>query len=325
MKPIALTMGEPAGIGGEIAVAAWRRRAENLPPFFAVDDAARLAALGVPVAKIGHPAEAATAFDRALPVLVEPLPSPVRPGQPDAANASAVIRSIERAVALAKTGDAAAVVTNPIHKASLYAAGFRYPDHTEFLGALAGAAKRPVMLLAAGDFRVVPVTVHLALRQALATLDRNLIVDTGEIVAAALKRDFGIARPRLTVAGVNPHAGEDGGLGREEIEIVAPAVAALAARGLAVSGPTSPDTLFHPEARATYDAVLCMYHDQALIPLKTVDFWGGVNVTLGLSIVRASPDHGTAFRLAGTGRADPASLMAALRLAAEIARRRGLA
>jgi 4-hydroxythreonine-4-phosphate dehydrogenase len=320
-------MGEPAGIGGEIALAAWRALKAAGPVFFAIDDPARLTTLAailgwdVPVATIGAPEEAAGRFARALPVLPVPLAAPVIPGTPDRRNAPAVIDAIEQAVAFARAGRAAAVVTNPISKAVLYAAGFAHPGHTEFLAALTGGGL-PVMLLASPQLRVVPVTVHVALRTAIAMLSTELIVRIGRIAAAGLVRDFGIARPRLAVAGLNPHAGEEGALGSEDREIVAPATAALAAEGIAAAGPFPPDTMFTPAARAHYDAALCMYHDQALIPLKTLDMTHGVNVTLGLPIVRTSPDHGTAFDIAGRGCADPASLIAALGMAAAMAAER---
>ncbi len=323
MRPLALTMGEPAGIGGEITLAAWQAlRTEDLA-FFAIDDPARLAAIDprVPLATIAGPEEAPSRFADALPVFPLRLAAPAVPGKPDPRNAPAVIGAIERAVALARAGRAAAVVTNPISKAVLYGAGFAYPGHTEFLAALTGGAQ-PVMMLVGPDLRVVPVTVHVSLRAAIAMLDTQLIIRLGRIAAAGLARDFGIARPRLAVAGLNPHAGEAGALGAEDREIVAPAVAALAAEGIAAAGPFPPDTMFTPAARARYDAALCMYHDQALIPLKTLDMAHGVNVTLGLPIVRTSPDHGTAFDIAGSGSADPSSLIAALRLAAAMAAQR---
>jgi len=329
VAPLAVTMGEPAGIGGDIALAAWSRAREaGLPPFLVIDDADRLAALaqrvaiGVPLARVDGPEAALGVFASALPVLHRPLPRRVESGRPDAANAGAVIASIEEAVALARAGRVAAIVTNPIHKKTLYDSGFAYPGHTEFLAALAGGV-RVAMMLACDALRVVPVTVHVALRQAIAILDTERVVACGRLAAASLARDFGVAQPRLAVAGLNPHAGEDGAMGDEDARIVAPAVAALRAAGIAAKGPLAPDTMFHAAARATYDAALCMYHDQALIPLKTLDFEGGVNYTLGLPFVRTSPDHGTAFDVAGTGRARPQSLMAALRLAADIAARRG--
>jgi 4-hydroxythreonine-4-phosphate dehydrogenase len=318
--PLALTMGEPAGIGPEITLAAWRAVRAAGPVFFVIGDPALLP--GAPVVEIDAPEDAAVAFHSALPVLPLRLAVPAIPGQLDVANAPAVIAAIEQAVAFAKEGRAGGVVTNPIQKSVLTAAGFPHPGHTEFLGELAGAGVPPVMMLACPGLRVVPVTVHVALRRAAAELTTQAIVEQGRIVAAALRRDFGIAAPRLVVAGLNPHAGEDGTMGREDIEIVAPAVAALGAEGIAVRGPLPADTLFTPRARATYDCALCMYHDQALIPVKTLDMDGGVNVTLGLTIVRTSPDHGTALDIAGKGRADPGSLIAALRMGGEMARMR---
>jgi 4-hydroxythreonine-4-phosphate dehydrogenase len=324
--PLALTMGEPAGIGGEIALMAWRLRAESVPPFFLIDDPDRIEALAeltgldAVVKRIAEPEDAAAVFPRALPVLPESLPAAVEPGRPSAANAPAVIRAIDRAAGFARSGRAGAMVTNPIHKTTLYDAGFEHPGHTEYLAALAGLDATSVMMLACEELRVVPVTVHLSLRAAIEALNADSIVHCGRVTAAALKTDFGIERPRLAVAGLNPHAGEDGHMGREEIDIVAPAVARLRAEGIEVSGPAPADTLFHAAARAGYDAVLCMYHDQALIPLKTIDFAGGVNVTLGLPFVRTSPDHGTAFAIAGTGAASPESLIAALRMADRMAR-----
>ncbi len=331
--PLALTMGEPAGIGGDVTLKAWRRRGEGLPPFFVVDDPDRLARLAalmgldVPVTTIATPAEAAAAFATALPVLPLGRACACAPGRPDPANAEAVSASIAAAAAFARDGGAAAMVTNPIHKQVMYAGGFRFPGHTEYLAsllapALAATGGREVMMLACPGLRVVPVTIHVALAEAVRRLRRDDIVAIGRITARALATDFGVAAPRLAVAALNPHGGEGGSMGREEIDIIAPAVAELAAAGIAVGGPYPSDTLFHPAARAGYDAVLCMYHDQALIPLKTIDFDGGVNITLGLPIVRTSHDHGTALDLAGTGRASEASLMAALRTAAEIAANR---
>jgi 4-hydroxythreonine-4-phosphate dehydrogenase len=326
--PLALTMGEPAGIGGEIALLAWLRRDRaGVPPFFLIDDPARLERLaaglawGVRLRRIDAPEEAGGAFAEALPVLALALPRPVDAGRPDAGNAPAVIEAIATGAALAASGRAGALVTNPIQKEALYAAGFRHPGHTEFLAELAGSVA-PVMMLACPELRVVLVTIHQPLREALAALSVERIVAIGRIAAAGLARDFAIARPRLAVAGLNPHAGEHGTLGREEIDIIAPAVAGLRALGIDAAGPAPADTLFHAAARRRYDAALCMYHDQALIPLKTIDFAGGVNVTLGLPFIRTSPDHGTALDIAGTGKADPTSLIAALRLAGEMAARR---
>jgi 4-hydroxythreonine-4-phosphate dehydrogenase len=326
--PLALTAGEPAGIGGEITLTAWLRWREAPPaPFFAIDDPARLErlaaqlGLAVSVEAINSPDQAPAICRRALPVLPLRFPAPVEPGRLDPANAPAVIAAIEMAVRLVREGRAAAVVTNPIQKETLYAAGFPHPGHTEFLGELAGGV-RPVMMLVAPGLRVVPVTVHVALKAALASLNAREIEDVGRIAASSLEADFGIARPRLAVAGLNPHAGEGGAMGREEIDIIAPAIERLRARGIDAFGPLSPDTLFHEAARRRYDAALCMYHDQALIPLKTIDFDGGVNVTLGLPFIRTSPDHGTALDIAGQGVASPASLLAALDLAARMSKTR---
>ncbi len=264
-------------------------------------------------------AEAAEAFRAALPVLPMPLSALPIPGRPSPSAAEAVIGSIERAVELALSGEAAGVVTNPIQKSVLAGAGFRFPGHTEFLEHLAGPGHRARMMLAGGGLRVVLVTIHEPLKAAIARLDSGMIVEAGRDAARALRNDFGIARPRLAVAGLNPHAGEDGTMGREEIEIVEPAVAALREAGVDAFGPLPPDTMFTPRARAGYDAALCLYHDQGLIPLKTLDMMGGVNVTLGLPFVRTSPDHGTALDIAGEGAAGASSLVAALRMAADIA------
>ncbi len=316
-RVLALTMGDPAGIGGELTAKAWSELRGRGPAFCAIDDPSRLEAYAVPVQAVASPAEAVAVFETALPVLPERLPAPSRPGQPDPANARAVIASIERGTRLVQAGEAAALVTNPIAKSVLYGAGFAYPGHTEFLGALTGCAL-PVMMLANDFVRVVPVTVHVSLREALASLSTELIVATARVVEAAL-RQSGIAQPRLAVAGLNPHAGEGGAMGGEEAEVIEPAIAALRAGGVEVSGPWPPDTMFTPAARARYDVAICMYHDQALIPMKTLDMASGVNVTLGLPIVRTSPDHGTAFDIAGQGVADPSSLIAALRMADELA------
>lgn len=325
--PLCLTMGEPAGIGGEVTLKAWlRRQAESLPPFFIIDDPDRLRdiatslGLPVPVIAIGSPTEAIGAIDRGLPVL--PLDGPVRaePGRPNPATARSVIDSIVRAHGLVRDGAAAAMVTNPIQKSTLYSAGFAHPGHTEFLAHLAGGGT-PVMMLAVEGLRVVPVTVHVSLRAALDSLSTDTIVTIARIAARDLQSRFGIAAPRLSIAGVNPHAGEEGTIGREEIEIVIPAIERLRAEGWTVDGPHSPDTMFHPAARATYDVAICHYHDQALIPLKTIDYDHGVNVTLGLPFIRTSPDHGTALDIAGRGVAKPDSLIAAIRLAADLAAR----
>ncbi len=329
MKPLALTMGDPAGIGGELTLRAWLALRDTGPGFVALDDPERLSSLAaamrldVPVRAVRQCEDAADVFREALPVLAVPLAVPALAGKPDAANASAVIGSIERATRLAIAGAAGGVVTNPINKAALYQAGFAYPGHTEFLAALTGAMGRQVMMLASPALRVVPVTVHASLRNSIAMLSSELILATARTTAAALRRDFGIRQPRLAMAGLNPHAGEGGALGDEETTIVSPAIEALRAEGEQVSGPWPPDTMFTEAARARYDVAICMYHDQGLIPLKTLDMSNGVNVTLGLPIVRTSPDHGTAFDIAGRGVADPSSLIAALRLAAQLAARRG--
>jgi 4-hydroxythreonine-4-phosphate dehydrogenase len=326
--PLALTMGEPAGIGGEIALKAWLRRGDGVPPFYVIDDPDRLAALAarfgwtVPLRVIETPERALTTFPDALPV--RPVDGNVRaaPGHPDPADGALVIGAIECAVAAARDGRAAAVVTNPINKEAMYRAGFHHPGHTEYLAELAGPGTKAVMMLACPELRVVPVTIHLALRQAIEALSSAMIVDAGRVTHAALMQDFGVAAPVIAVAGLNPHAGEGGSLGREDLDIVMPAVAELRALGIDARGPLAADTMFHAAARRGYDAALCMYHDQALIPIKTIDFDGGVNVTLGLPFIRTSPDHGTAFDIAGQGVARPDSLIAALRLAAEMAARR---
>lgn len=313
-------MGEPAGIGGEITARAWEALRQGGPCFFLVGDPALVA--GVPVAVIHHPGEAVARFATALPVLPLPLAVPAVPGRPDPRNAPAVIAAIERAVALVRQGAAAAVVTNPIQKSSLTAAGFRHPGHTEFLAELAPGEGPPVMLLAAAGLRAVPVTIHQSLRSAIESLTEERILAIARATAAGLRRDFGITAPRLALCGLNPHAGEDGTMGLEDRDIIAPAIARLRAEGIDARGPFPADTLFTPTARAGYDAALGMYHDQALIPVKTLDMAGGVNVTLGLAIVRTSPDHGTALDIAGQGRADAGSLIAALRLAADLAAHR---
>ena len=307
--PILVTMGEPAGIGPEIAVEACRLLSGHIGghKLRLVGDPGVFAACGFTGDTIATRATARRT-----------------PAKPDTANAAAVIEAIETAVAMALRGEAAAVVTAPINKAVLAAAGFPHPGHTEFLQVLTGAP-RAVMMLASDTLRVVPLTIHMPLTEVPRAITTAAIVETGEIIVAALQRDFGIATPRLAIAGLNPHAGEDGVLGGEDGAIIAPAVAALNAKGHDVRGPLSADTLFHAEARARYDAALCMYHDQALIPVKTLSFWDGVNVTLGLPIVRTSPDHGTAFDIAGTAKADARSMIAAIRLAAKMADARAAA
>ncbi|MDH2381563.1 4-hydroxythreonine-4-phosphate dehydrogenase PdxA [Bradyrhizobium sp. CER78] len=327
-QPLALTSGEPAGIGPDITLAAWLRRRElDLPPFYLLGDPASLAeraktlGLAVELAEV-RAEEASAAFERALPVVATGKAATAQPGKPDGTSADAALASIRQAVADVAAGEASAVVTNPIAKNVLYRAGFRHPGHTEFLAELAargGAAPQPVMMLWSPALAVVPVTIHVSVREALAQLSTDLIVSTARIVVADMKARFGLAAPRLAIAGLNPHAGEDGTLGMEDVEIVAPAVDILRRDGVAVRGPLPSDTMFHAAARKTYDCAICMYHDQALIPIKTVAFEDAVNVTLGLPFVRTSPDHGTAFDIAGTGKANPSSLIAALRLAARMA------
>ncbi len=329
MHPLALTLGEPAGIGPDLTVAVWHQRvALDMAKFYVVADPdflARRAAqlnLDVPIAVV-TPATAAATFASALPVVALDAAVSAEPGRPDRSSAPAAIASIRRAVADVMAGAAAAVVTNPVAKNVLYNSGFAAPGHTEFLATLVreatGKSLRPVMMLWSPELAVVPVTVHLPLREIFAHLSIDLVVETGRIVARDLAKRFGIPRPRLAVAGLNPHAGEEGTLGVEDRTIVAPAVARLVAEGINARGPLPADSLFHERARATYDAALCMYHDQALIPIKTLAFDHAVNVTLGLPFVRTSPDHGTAFDIAGTGLADARSLIAALRLAARLA------
>lgn len=330
--PLAVTLGDPAGIGPEIVAKAWLALRDCGPKFLVVGDAKSVAAAtsGEPgiVRTISTPDEALGAFPTSLPVLDIPLPAAAVLGRPDPASAASVIRWIETAVDLTLTGKVRGVVTAPIAKAPLYEAGFKFPGHTEFLGELTASApfegvRGPIMMLTAADLRVTLVTVHTPLARVAGQLSIDGIVHAAQVTAQALRRDFGIAAPRLAVAGLNPHAGESGGIGGEEIEIVAPAVAVLRNLGIDARGPFPSDSLFHAEARARYDGVICLYHDQALIPVKMLDFWGGVNITLGLPIVRTSPDHGTAFDIAGQGIARPDSLIAALRAADEIALRRG--
>ena len=326
--PLALTLGEPAGIGPDITLLAWVRREElKLPPFYVLGDrdflARRADALGadIPLADVDA-AGAAPAFADALPIVATGKAATAEPGRPDASSADVAITSIRQAVADVYAGRASAVVTNPIAKSVLYGAGFRHPGHTEFLAELAarnGKAPQPVMMLWSPMLAVVPVTIHLSLREAIARLSTELIVSTARIVAKGLKKSFGLSRPRLALSGLNPHAGEDGSLGTEDRAIVAPAVEVLRNEGIDAKGPLPADTMFHEAARKAYDCAICMYHDQALIPIKTLAFDDGVNVTLGLPFIRTSPDHGTAFDIAGTGRANPASLIAALRLAARMA------
>lgn len=326
---LALTQGDPAGIGPELALAAWQQRAERaLPPFAYLGSGEGLAGLAdrlglsVPLRSVGWD-EAEVCFPAALPVIELAHDAPAQAGVPDPRNAAGVIEAIERGVEAVEAGRAGALVTNPIAKNVLYAAGFRHPGHTEFLAELAGRGRattpRPVMMIWSEELAVVPVTIHIPLAAVPEQLTTELIVETGRIVAAELTRRFAIARPRLALCGLNPHAGEGGALGKEDAAVIAPAVAQLQRLGIAASGPYPADTLFHARARAGYDVALGMYHDQALIPIKTIAFDDGVNVTLGLPFIRTSPDHGTAFDIAGKGIARPDSLCAALRLAARMA------
>lgn len=333
--PLAVTMGDPAGIGPEITLQAWRDRARaGLPPFVVYADIElmrdRARSTNIDPAMIMPIADARSAsgiFAEALPVVPVALEKSSVAGKPDAANAAATILSIQSAASDVAKGHASAIVTNPIAKSVLYGAGFEHPGHTEYLGALSkefwpSAPADPVMLLAATKLRVVPVTIHIPLKDVPTQLTTDKIVRCGRILHASLQRDFGIATPRLAVAGLNPHAGEDGALGTEDRDKVAPAVEILRADGIDASGPHAADTMFHDAARETYDAALAMYHDQGLIPIKTLAFDEGVNVTLGLPFVRTSPDHGTAFAIAGKGVASATSLKAALKLASEMADRR---
>lgn len=315
MKPIVLTCGEPAGIGFEIAQAAWDAVGRDTP-FVLIADRAHVSG---PFTEITDPC---APLPDTLPVLHHDFSGAMIPGFPDPRNAQGVIDVIARAVDMVGNDTASAICTLPIHKKALKdGANFAYPGHTEYLAALAGV-EQVVMMLAAPALKVVPVTIHDALMDVPALLTPELLAQTITVTHAALIKDFGISTPRLCVAGLNPHAGEGGAMGREEIDVMIPVLDRLRAQGFDLSGPASADTMFHARARATYDAAICMYHDQALIPIKTIDFDGGVNVTLGLPFIRTSPDHGTAFDIAGQGIAGADSLIAALRLAAEMARRR---
>jgi 4-hydroxythreonine-4-phosphate dehydrogenase len=323
-RPLVLTLGEPAGVGPEIVAAAWNALKTEPLAFAVIGDADLLRTQGVLVVEINTPADAVQPFGRALPVIHRPLPAPVEVGRPDPTNAPAVADGIEEAVSFVLSGEASGLVTAPIAKAPMYASGFRFPGHTEFIAELTADApypgtRGPVMMLTAKDLRACLVTIHVALGQVAELITADRVARTARVVHESLKRDFAIARPRLAMAALNPHAGEGGALGLEEIEILRPVAAQLRAEGIDITVPRPADTLFHDEARATYDAAICMYHDQALIPVKTLDFWGGVNVSLGLPIIRTSPDHGTGFDIAGQGIARADSLIAAIRLASEMA------
>ncbi len=329
--PLVLTCGEPAGVAPEITARAWvELHTSHAHRFFLIGDiedhAARMQAAGldIPLKAISAPQEAQKIFERALPVLHVPLAKASRPGWIDTRNSQIVIDVIAAAADFCLAGTASGMVTNPIHKDALYSVGFKHQGHTDFLAAFArlrGHEAQDVMMLVAPGLRAVPITVHIPLKDVAAQLTSEAIVTQALVVQQGLRRYFGIAKPRIAVTGLNPHAGENGAIGDEEQRVIRPAIQALAAQGMVITGPVSADTAFHAEARAGYDAILCMYHDQALIPVKTLDFHGGINVTLGLPFIRTSPDHGTALDLAGTGNARPDSLIAALKLAAEMAER----
>lgn len=319
MKPIVMSCGEPAGIGPEIAVAAWQVL-RNETPLLWIGDPSHLP-LGTPIHQTNDPSK--ISMD-AFNVLTRDFGAPAMPGHPNSAHAQGVIDAIADAVTLIQTGVARALCTAPIHKAALIdGADFRYPGHTEYLAALA-KTDQVVMMLACDALRVVPTTIHIPLADVPNKLTASLLTDTLLITHAAMRRDFGIANPRIAVAGLNPHAGEDGKMGAEEMDMITPVLDALRVQGMQITGPQSADTMFHAGARKHYDVAVCMYHDQALIPIKTLDFSGGVNVTLGLPFVRTSPDHGTACDIAGQGIADATSMIAALRMAAQMANARGL-
>jgi 4-hydroxythreonine-4-phosphate dehydrogenase len=323
--PLAVSVGDPAGIGPEIVAAAWAaRKAENLPTFFAIGDRRAITAVwDGPIETLGTPSDAAAAFDHALPLIQVDDPGEITPGDPNLAGARCALDSLEIAVGLARNGFAGGIVTGPVSKAQLYNIGFNYPGQTEFVAERCGiAAANAVMMLAGPSLRTIPITVHCPISDVPRLLTTELIIAKARIAARALARDYGIDRPRLVIAGLNPHAGESGTLGREDLDIIRPAIEALLAEDIDVRGPLAADTMFHPAARELYDVALCMYHDQALIPLKTLHFDDGVNVTLGLPIVRTSPDHGTAFGIAGKGIASPRAMIEAIRMAGQCAARR---
>lgn len=330
IKPIAMTLGEPGGIGPELAIKAWLARADhNLPPFFILspqtimDQTIESLGLRVKTKVIDEASQTGQFFEDALPVLEIPgNAEDIKPGTASSKTAYIVIDSITHAINLTRSGTASAVVTNPIQKSALYQAGFKHPGHTEFLAELSGPDAIPVMMLANSKLRAVPMTIHIALSEVPKQLTGEMIKQLVRITAASMQRDFGLKKPRLAIAGLNPHAGEDGSMGDEEIKVMRPAIMALRDEGFDVVGPLPADTMFHAEARANYDVALCPYHDQALIPVKTLDFHGGVNVTLGLPFIRTSPDHGTALDIAGKGIARPDSLIAAIKMAADMARKR---
>jgi 4-hydroxythreonine-4-phosphate dehydrogenase len=325
--PLALSLGDPAGIGPEIVGAAWQRLHQAGPVFFVVGDADLLQGDGVIVARIDDPLQAGAVFESALPVLHRPVTVPTQSGRSDPAHAASIVAWIEEAVDLTLGGFASGVITSPIAKAPLYQAGFQFPGHTEFIAELTATApfegtRGPVMMLTAADLRVCLVTIHVPLERVPGLVTTQKVIDTARVAHEALQRDFAIARPRLALAGLNPHAGEDGTLGTQERDVLMPAVDQLRSEGIDISVPLPADTMFHAEARARYDAAICLYHDQGLIPVKTLDFWGGVNATLGLPIIRTSPDHGVGHDIAGKGLARPDSLIAAIQLAWEMVRNR---
>lgn len=326
--PLAVALGDPAGIGPEIVARAWERRAaEGLPPFFAIGDRRALTAVWQgPVATLADPNDAGWLFDGALPLIQVDDPGEIVPGEPNLAGARCALDSLEIAVGLARSGAASGLVTGPVSKAQLYAIGFTHPGQTEFVAERCGIARENVaMMLAGPTLRTVPVTTHIPLAAVRETLSIDLIVARARILWRGLVRDFAIDRPRIAIAGFNPHAGEGGALGMEEIDLILPAIERLSADGIDIVGPLAADTMFHARARAQYDAALCLYHDQALIPLKTLHFDEGVNMTLGLPIVRTAPDHGTAFAIAGRNEAEPGAMIAAIALAGQCAARRATA
>lgn len=325
MGPLAVSMGDPAGIGPEIIAKAWDARVSaGLPPFVAIGDARAVERVwrGA-VARVGSLDEALREFPNHLPVLNVDDGGEITPGTPDVDGARCALHALEMAVGLTRSGAASALVTGPVSKAQLYQIGFTHPGQTEFVAERCGIARQnAVMLLAGPTLRVVPITTHVALDAVASLLTVELIVAKAHATARGLRKNFGIAAPRLAFAGFNPHAGESGAIGREEIEVIEPAIAQLRAEGIDAAGPFAADTMFHPRARAQFDVAMCCYHDQALIPIKTLHFDEGVNMTLGLPIVRTSPDHGTAFPIAGQDRAEPGAMIAAIRMAGEAAARR---
>ncbi|MFM8819411.1 MAG: 4-hydroxythreonine-4-phosphate dehydrogenase PdxA [Phenylobacterium sp.] len=327
VRPLAVSLGDPAGIGPEIIACAWRDRTPSDRPFVVYGDVRSLSETGTPVQRIVGPQQASEIWPSAIPVVDIPLSSPVRAGHPSPAAATRITEWIEAATRACLTGEALALVTAPISKAVLKAAGFQHPGHTEFLGALTAhiggpEVRGPVMMLAAADLKVSLATIHLPLAKVAEALTLEGLLRTTRVTARALETDFGLSRPRLALAGLNPHAGESGEIGTEEIHVIRPVVERLRLDGLDVEGPIPADSLFASGIRQRYDAIVCMYHDQALIPIKMLDFWGGVNVTIGLPVIRTSPDHGTAFDIAGKGLSRADSFIAALRMAGEIAGRR---